>query len=184
MKDKRQQREEDDDRQFRLPTGGVDISQLTALGICPPPFHLPGAAQGTPSTQLPHVSTDVPVREQERVPASLPMGMYPPNSTSHPHTSHLPRGNDVTSTPLMVNTSYPAYMNAPYAAHMNFSGKMKSPKDMHRNSPYDSLPRGPTVGRTPATLHAPFPVFPGYPGHAMTSTVPPLSAFQYVGLRS
>ena len=38
MKEKRQQREEEPCHAFSLPTGGVDISQLTALGICPPNY--------------------------------------------------------------------------------------------------------------------------------------------------
>ena len=38
MKEKRQQREEEQCHTFSLPTGGVDIAQLTALGICPPTY--------------------------------------------------------------------------------------------------------------------------------------------------
>lgn len=40
MKEKRQQREEEQSRGFSLPTGGVDVAQLAALGICPPPFKI------------------------------------------------------------------------------------------------------------------------------------------------
>ena len=47
MKEKRQQREDEQARGFCLPTGGVDVSQLAALGICPPPYSI------APST--PHI---------------------------------------------------------------------------------------------------------------------------------
>lgn len=51
MKEKRQQREEEQSRGFCLPTGGVDIAQLAALGICPPPYQL--SSTPGPSNQLP-----------------------------------------------------------------------------------------------------------------------------------
>lgn len=56
MKEKRQQREDEQSRGFCLPTGGVDVTQLAALGICPPPYHLgassPSVLQSNFSAQL------------------------------------------------------------------------------------------------------------------------------------
>lgn len=44
MKEKRQQRDEDHSRTFLLPTGGVEIAQLVAMGMpCPPPHNIGGA---------------------------------------------------------------------------------------------------------------------------------------------
>lgn len=41
MKEKRQQRDGNQSRPFSLPTGGVDIAQLVAMGMpCPPPYNL------------------------------------------------------------------------------------------------------------------------------------------------
>lgn len=39
MKEKRQQRDEDHSRSFMIPTGGVDIAQLVAMGMPYPPPH-------------------------------------------------------------------------------------------------------------------------------------------------
>ncbi|CAC5418839.1 unnamed protein product [Mytilus coruscus] len=50
MKEKRQQRDDDQSRSFLLPTGGVDIAQLVAMGMpCPPPHNI----SGTNMLQLP-----------------------------------------------------------------------------------------------------------------------------------
>lgn len=55
MKEKRQQKDDEHSRNYYLPTGGVDVSQLQALGIpCPPPYrigttHMPGTPGNTSS---------------------------------------------------------------------------------------------------------------------------------------
>jgi len=41
MKEKRQQRDDEQSKSFCLPTGGVDVAQLHALGLpCPPPYRI------------------------------------------------------------------------------------------------------------------------------------------------
>ncbi|KAK3096227.1 hypothetical protein FSP39_024679 [Pinctada imbricata] len=66
MKEKRQQRDDEHARSFALPTGGVDVSQLAALGMpCPPPYNI----QGTPVHSLPGFPSP-PVRIPKYKPSS------------------------------------------------------------------------------------------------------------------
>lgn len=52
MKEKRQQREDEQSRGFCMPTGGVDVTQLAALGICPPPYHLGASSPSVPQNNF------------------------------------------------------------------------------------------------------------------------------------
>jgi hypothetical protein len=59
MKEKRQQRDDNQSRSFSLPTGGVDIAQLVAMGMpCPPPHNLNrnSMIQYTGLIGTPHIS--------------------------------------------------------------------------------------------------------------------------------
>lgn len=82
MKEKRQKRDDEHARSFSLPTGGVDVSQLTALGLpCPPPYNvgatsfgqLPGYTRHQPQYPM----TSSPGHFSPALPYSAPFQMSP-----------------------------------------------------------------------------------------------------------
>lgn len=80
MKEKRHQREEEQSRNFSLPTGGVDIAQLAALGICPP-FQINSANHSNQQ-----YNGGVPSRVDLRVPAL----QHPVSATGNFPYTHSP----------------------------------------------------------------------------------------------
>ena len=83
MKEKRQQREEEQCQTFSLPTGGVDIAQLTALGICPPTY----AHQFGSSSPLNH--------SFRASPAPMPSDCL--TQSGYPHMSNIVAPTDTTT---------------------------------------------------------------------------------------
>lgn len=103
MKEKRQQRDEEQARSFSLPTGGVDISQLAALGIpCPPqPMRQAGQIQKGNHVAVPQGSFPGYYDPRLQLPTSFPVGfppmfpgyhMYPPVPSMMPHMTLSPMG--------------------------------------------------------------------------------------------
>lgn len=89
MKEKRQKRDDEHARSFSLPTGGVDVSQLTALGLpCPPPYNvgatnfgqLPGMTRHQPQYPM----TSSPGHFSPALPYSAPFQMSPGFPQGHP----------------------------------------------------------------------------------------------------
>ncbi|XP_048745034.1 transcription factor LBX2-like [Ostrea edulis] len=107
MKEKRQKRDDEHARTFSLPTGGVDVSQLTALGLpCPPPYNTSAPNFG----QLPG-STHI----QPKYPMTSPLGHFP---SVLPYTAQFP-----VSQSYVQGRSYT--MLAPY---LTFSSNVPSPQ--------------------------------------------------------
>ncbi|OWF50961.1 homeobox protein vent1-like [Mizuhopecten yessoensis] len=126
MKEKRHQRDEEQARNFYLPTGGVDIAQLHAMGLpCPPPYKVQSPTVGhmfsSPSNNaLPGYQFHSPVHMasssngQDRlqmhpsylgyspIMGSLPM--FPRQSAISRHASSVP--TPLTSTPVSKSPTY------------------------------------------------------------------------------
>lgn len=93
MKEKRQQRDDDQSRSFLLPTGGVDIAQLVAMGMpCLPPHNISGTNMlqlpgfiGAPHMMSPHQMSTFSARKS---PSAIVPGYYnSPYSTSFDRSS-------------------------------------------------------------------------------------------------
>ncbi|XP_069141036.1 homeobox protein vent1-like [Argopecten irradians] len=124
MKEKRHQRDEEQTRNFYLPTGGVDIAQLHAMGMpCPPPYttQTPNFGQLFPSpinsamsgyqlnssmhSTVP--SSNGPDRLHPGLgysPVLGPLPMFPSQSTSSRHAPVVPA--PLTSTPVAKSLTY------------------------------------------------------------------------------
>lgn len=176
MKEKRQQREDEESRAFCLPTGGVDISQLTALGIRPPPFHLasPSAAtagNGAQSSQLSLdrdwrlLSDDIPPAFTGRLPSPVDVS--------------LQRGSVVDTAKIPS-----PYLNnhATYAlgVERQFPNGHATPKDLFKVSAYEASPQ---LYSRPYNFQRPIPLYPGVT-NIVTSMTSPMSSFAYTGQRS
>lgn len=108
MKEKRQKRDDEHARSFSLPTGGVDISQLTALGLpCPPPYNVTATNFG----QLPGMT---------HIPPQYPV-------TSSP--GHFPPVLPYSAASFQMSPSFiPGQsFRVPYP-YVNYSPSMTSPK--------------------------------------------------------
>ena len=147
MKEKRQQREDEQCQQFTLPTGGVDIAQLTALGICPPPYaHRLGTAS--------------PLNQQfsESSVALSPNGPVPSNMTT---------GTD-TSTAIHRPIPSSAFVHRGMSAFTDLHSPRNRNSDVYNGANY---PTSPVVSQhstsypgqsLPVGLHLPYPVLPNY----------------------
>lgn len=112
MKEKRQQREEEQSRGFCLPTGGVDIAQLAAFGICPPPYQIS--------------SPNVTNQSFRRLPSPVNLTL-----SNLPYMSS-PNGN----------TGNQALPNAHFIARVDNALSQKLPgtsENVHRNNSRDTL---------------------------------------------
>lgn len=108
MKEKRQKRDDEHARSFSLPTGGVDVSQLTALGLpCPPPYNVTSTNFG----QLPGM-THVP----PQYPVTSSPGHFPPVLPYSPASFQM-------SPSFIPGQSF----RVPYP-YVNYSPSMASPK--------------------------------------------------------
>ncbi|XP_062568666.1 homeobox protein ceh-30-like [Saccostrea cucullata] len=107
MKEKRQKRDDEHARTFSLPTGGVDVSQLTALGLpCPPPYNM----SATNFAQLPGFTHHSPQYPMTSSPGHFPAVL--------PHHASFP-----VSPAYLQRQSYPHPV--PY---MSLSPNLPSPK--------------------------------------------------------
>lgn len=108
MKEKRQKRDDEHARSFSLPTGGVDVSQLTALGLpCPPPYNVTATNFG----QLPGM-THIP----PQYPVTSSPGHFPPVLPYSPASFQI-------SPSFIPGQSF----RVPYP-YVNYSPSMASPK--------------------------------------------------------
>lgn len=82
MKEKRQEKEEDQPKGVQIPTGGVDISQLAALGLpCPPPPIVTQKNGGPLPQRMQHANVQMPLS---------PNPSLKPTSDIQTHAGQLP----------------------------------------------------------------------------------------------
>lgn len=133
MKEKRQQREDEQSRGFSLPTGGVDVAQLAALGICPPPY--------------PMATTNPGNQHFGRIPSPVDMRAA---TTRHPAT---PNGNtSVSPSPIVP---HPLRLDNVYKQTAR-SPTLEQNVTRSDNMSVRNIPRF-----TPHGLHAPLAIHPG-----------------------
>ncbi|WAR22187.1 VEX1-like protein [Mya arenaria] len=171
MKEKRQERDDEEGRKFHLPTGGVDVSQLAALGICPPPFHL--ATSSPPATYSPQLS---PADQDRRQSAVFPRDSRIPSPGQY--TSHPSRPDTIAAPSAMRY----ANMNSPYAVPLNYSSRPNSYSEVHRMSPNEPSLLHMNPGRAQYSPHAPFLMYPS--ATSAVGSVSPISPYDLMGSRS
>ena len=135
MKEKRQQREEEQSQAFCLPTGGVDVAQLAAFGICPPPFHL--------------TSTNPTNQPYTRIPSPIDMRLsaVPPSSS--------PNGNTVRQQQILPDRPFPIGMDNAMLQ------KLHKSNDIEGITKNDNSRDKMTSFVNTNGLHTPLAVYPG-----------------------
>lgn len=160
MKEKRQQREDEQSRAFCLPTGGVDVSQLAALGIRPPPYPL---APSTPNMTNGNMKNSrlSPVDQTVSRDDASPYGRLPSpiGYGIHGNSAFYPR------TPSTASPVSAQFMDRLPESIRNVQGAGNSGHHVPRNFAFGGAqPQG-----LPAnfSLAAPRPVYPSahYIGH-------------------
>lgn len=143
MKDKRQQREEEHCQTFSLPTGGVDIAQLTALGICPPPY-------------THHLGTASPLTHSFSVASSLPKDCNLPISYLHPSVTTS------TETSTAIHRPVPSIAQSQERISAFTSMRNASDRNMDIRSDERYLSSPPYSSGYPGLvatgLHIPYPI--------------------------
>ena len=145
MKEKRQQREDEQCQQFTLPTGGVDLAQLTALGICPPPY---ATQLGTSSPLNHHFSESSSLSPNYPVPSTMAAGTETSTAINRPIPSSVfsCRGNSVFTDLHSARSRNAEALN---------EGHYPTSSGIHQHS--TSYP-----GLSLPGAHLPYPVLPNY----------------------
>ncbi|XP_045191126.2 homeobox protein vex1-like [Mercenaria mercenaria] len=154
MKEKRQQREEEQSRGFCLPTGGVDVSQLAAFGICPPPYQL---SSPSPNSQA-----------YSRLPSPIDMRI-----SSVPQAPS-PNGNTVRQHQLLPNTPYSTGMDHGMLQKLHATGDLQNV--LRNENSYDKL----TSFVSTQGLHVPMALYPGRHSLPNTGLSPNPASYHYV----